>query len=75
MKKKILLIFENNLSFEFSDFKENKFKKIYIISNRNENRSIKLSEKVLKFKATLLMKDQEQRLKDKSIDCEVIDIK
>ena len=73
LKEKNLLIFENNLSFEITDFKENRFKKIYIISNRNENRSIKLSEKLLKFKS-LLMKDQEQRLKDKSIDCEVVDV-
>ena len=42
-----LLIFENNLSFETTDFQNNKFKKIYIISNKNENRSIKLSEKVI----------------------------
>jgi hypothetical protein len=68
-----LLVFENNLSFEISDFKENKFEKIYIISNKNENRSIKLSEKVVKFKS-LLIEDQEQRLKAKSIDFEVIDI-
>ena len=73
LEEKNLLIFENNLSFEITDFKENRFKKIYIISNRNENRSIKLSEKLLKFKS-LLMKDQEQRLKDKSIDCEVVDV-
>ena len=71
--EKNLLVFENNLSFEISDFKENKFKKIYIISNKNENRSIKLSEKVVKFKS-LLIEDQEQRLKAKSINCEVIDI-
>ena len=68
-----LLIFENNLSFEITDFKENNFKKIYLISNKNENRSIKLSEKLVKFKS-LLMEDQRQRLKDKSIDCEIIDI-
>ena len=68
-----LLIFENNLSFETTDFQNNKFKKIYIISNNNENRSIKLSEKVLKFKS-LLIKDQEQRLKNDSIDCEIIGI-
>ena len=68
-----LLIFENNLSFEITDFQNNKFKKIYIISNNNENRSIKLSEKVLKFKS-LLIKDQEQRLKNDSIDCEIIGI-
>ncbi|MDA7557347.1 DNA photolyase [Candidatus Pelagibacter sp.] len=73
IEEKNLLIFENNLSFEITEFKENKFKKIYIISNKNENRSIKLSEKLVKFKS-LLMDDQRQRLKDKSIDCEVIDI-
>ena len=73
IEEKNLLIFENNLSFEITDFKENKFKKIYIVSNKNENRSIKLSEKLLKFKS-LLIDDQRQRLKDKSIDCEVIDI-
>ena len=73
IEEKNLLIFENNLSFEITDFKENKFKKIYIVSNKNENRSIKLSEKLVKFKS-LLMDDQRQRLKDKSIDCEVIDI-
>ncbi len=68
-----LLIFENSLSFENSDFQETKFKKIFIILNKNENRSIKLSEKVIKFKS-ILIDDQKQRLKDKSIDCEVIDI-
>ncbi len=68
-----LLIFENNLSFETSDFQNIKFKKIYIISNKNENRSIKLSEKVIKFKS-LLIDDQKQRLEDKFIDCDVIDI-
>ena len=73
LEEKNLLIFENNLSFEITDFQENNFKKIYIISNKNENRSIKLCEKLVKFKS-LLMKDQEQRLKDKSIDSEVIDI-
>ncbi len=73
LEEKNLLIFENNLSFEITDFKENKFKKIYIISNRNENRSIKLSEKLVKFKS-LLMEDQKQRLKNKSIDCEIINM-
>ena len=73
IEEKNLLIFENNLSFETTDFKENKFEKIYIVSNKNEHRSIKLSEKLVKFKS-LLMDDQSQRLKDKSIDCEVIDI-
>ena len=73
IEDKNLLIFENNLSFETTDFQDNKFKKIYIISNKNENRSIKLSEKVLKFKS-LLVNDQEKRLKDNSIDCEIINI-
>ena len=68
-----LFIFENCLSFETTDFQNHKFKKIYIISNKNENRSIKLSEKVIKFKA-LLVDDQKQRLENNSITCEVVDI-
>ena len=73
VEDKNLLIFENNLSFEITDFKDKKFKKIYIVSNSNENRSIKLSEKLMKFKS-LLINDQEQRLKNKSIDCQIINI-
>ncbi len=73
IENKNLLIFDNNLSFEISDFQNNKFKKIYLISNKDENRSIKLSEKVVKFKS-LLIEDQKQRLKAKSIDCEIINI-
>ena len=49
IEEKNLLIFENNLSFETTDFTKNNFKKIYIVSNQNKNRSIKLSEKLLKF--------------------------
>ena len=67
-----LLIFENNMTFEFSDFKEHKFKKILLVLN-NTNRAIKLSEKVLKFKADLL-RDQKIRLEEKSINCEIINI-
>ena len=44
-----------------------------MISNKNEHKSIKLSEKLVKFKSHL-MEDQRQRLKDKSIDCELVDI-
>ena len=73
LKEKNLLIFDNNLSFEITDFKETIFKKIFIISNKNENRSIKLCEKLVKFKS-LLIEDQKQQLEDKSINCEVIDI-
>ena len=73
IENKNLLIFENNLSFETTDFQNNKFEKIYIISNKNENRSIKLSEKVIKFKSLLIM-DQKQRLENNSINCEIVDI-
>ena len=69
---KNLLIFENNMAFEFSDFKEHKFKKILLVSN-DTNRTIKLSEKVLKFKANLL-NDQKIRLEEKSINCETINV-
>ncbi len=68
-----LIIFENNLSFEFSDFKDHKFKKIYLVNNKNDNRNIKLSEKTVKFK-TNLIQDQKRRLDEKSMDCEIIDI-
>ena len=70
---KNLLIFENNLSFEITDFKDQNFKKIYLVYNNNEYRSIKLSEKLTKFKSQLT-EDQEQRLKDQSIDCQIINI-
>ncbi len=73
IKEKNLITFENNLSFEITDFNKNFFKKIYIVSNKNENRSIKLSERLVKFKS-LLVEDQKQRLKDKKIDSEVINI-
>ena len=72
LEDQTLLIFENNMTFEFSDFKEHKFKKILLVSN-DSNRSIELSEKVLKFKANLL-NDQKIRLDEKSINCEIINI-
>ncbi|MDA7475862.1 DNA photolyase [Candidatus Pelagibacter ubique] len=72
LEDKTLLIFENNMTFELSDFKEHKFKKILLVSN-NTYRTIKLSEKVLKFKANLL-EDHKIRLKQKSINCETINI-
>jgi hypothetical protein len=72
LEDQTLLIFENNMAFEFSDFKEHKFKKILLVLN-NTNRAIKLSEKVLKFKADLL-RDQKIRLEEKSINCEIINI-
>ncbi|WP_415299895.1 FAD-binding domain-containing protein [Candidatus Pelagibacter sp. Uisw_134_02] len=72
LEDQTLLIFENNMTFEFSDFKEHKFKKILLVLN-DTNRTIKLSEKVLKFKANLL-EDQKTRLEEKSINCETINI-
>ncbi len=72
LKDQTLLIFENNMTFEFSDFKGHKFKKILLVSNET-NRTIKLSEKVLKFKANLL-EDQKIRLEEKLINCETIKI-
>ena len=73
LEDKILLVFDNNLSLEFSDFNNHKFKKILIISNNNENRKIQLSENTLNFK-NLLINDQSNRLKEKSITVEVIKI-
>ncbi len=70
---KNLLIFENNLSFESTNFYNQKFQKIILVSNKNENRSIKLNEKVLKFKSQLI-EDQKKRLEKKSINCEIMDI-
>jgi deoxyribodipyrimidine photo-lyase len=72
-EEKNLLIFESNLSFEISDFKDQKFKKIFLISNKNENRTIELSEKLMKFKSQLI-EDQKKRLEEKSIDTEIIDL-
>ena len=72
LENQTLLIFENNMTFEFSDFKEQKFKKILLVTNET-NRVIELSKKVLKFKANLL-EDQKIRLKEKSINCETINI-
>ena len=73
LEEKNLLIFENNLSFEISDFKDQKFKKIFLISNKNENRTIELSEKLMKFKSQLI-EDQKKRLEEKSIDTEIINL-
>ncbi len=73
LKEKNLLIFENNLSFEIGDFKDQKFKKVFLISNKNENRTIELSEKLVKFKSQLI-EDQKKRLEEKSINTEIIDL-
>jgi deoxyribodipyrimidine photo-lyase len=73
LEDKMLLVFDNNLSMEFTDFKGHNFKKILIISNTNETRQIQLSENTLNFK-TLSINDQLNRLKEKSITAEIIKI-
>ena len=70
---KKLLVFDNNLSFETTEFAKKNFKKIFLVLNGYETRKIKLSEKVLNFKK-FLIHDQEIRLKQKSISCEIINI-
>ena len=73
IEEKNLLVFENNLTFEITDFAIQKFKKILLINNKNENRNIKPSDNVVNFKASLI-EEQKKRLEEKSINCEIIDI-
>ena len=73
IEEKNLLVFENNLAFEITDFAIQKFKKILLIENKNESRNIKLSENVVSFKGNLI-EEQKKRLEEKSINCEIIDI-
>ncbi len=70
---KDLLIFDNNISFEQSDFYPQSFKTIYFIINGNMTRKIKLNEKVLNFKKSLI-NNQVENLKNKSLNCKIIDI-
>ena len=67
-----LLIFDNQLCFEESDFKNYKFKKIILIKNTNLTRSIELDECLVKFKSDLIA-DQQTRLQDK-FEVEIRDI-
>ena len=69
-----LLIFENHLSFEKSDFKDHSVKNLYFVFNENETRQIKLDEKVIDFKKSLIT-DQIENLKNKSLNCKMINIK
>ena len=70
---KDLLIFENNLSFEQSNFNDQLFKNIYFVFNGNETRQIKLDEKVLNFKKSLI-NNQIEDLKKKSLNCKMINV-
>ena len=69
-----LIVFENNLSIECSDFKELNFKNIYLVKKNNDTREIKLDEKVLKFKEDLIS-DQKIRLENQSSKIEIINVK
>ena len=69
---KILIIFDNNLSFEASDFNKFKFQKIFLVNNEKK-RKILLNSNVIKLK-NFFLNDQLERLKEKSINCEIIDI-
>ena len=72
-KDKTLIIFENNLSFETSDFIEFKFDKIILAVNSNEFRQVKLSDNVIKFKSELI-NDQLERIESLSINCEIVSV-
>lgn len=72
-EQKTLIIFDNNLSFESSNFTDTQFKKIILIKQNNEKREIKLSENVVEFKE-LLNEDQKKRLEQKNIECQILDI-
>jgi len=69
-----LIVFENSLSIECSDFKELDFKNIYLVKKNNDTREIKLDEKVLKFKEDLIS-DQKIRLENQSNKIEIINVK
>ena len=69
-----LIVFENSLSIECSDFKELDFKNIYLVKKNNDTREIKLDEKVLKFKEDLIS-DQKIRLENQSSKIEIINVK
>ena len=68
----ILLIFDNQLCFEESDFENCKFKKIKLIKNTNSTRSIELDEHLIEFKSDLIT-DQQYRIQDK-FEVEIKDI-
>jgi len=70
-ENKILLIFDNNLSFENSEYSKKKFKEILIINNNS--RKIRLSKNVFEFKNQLIQ-DQYNRLKQNSTNCSIVDI-
>ena len=67
------MIFDNNISFEQSDFNNQSFKNIYFVFKGNDTRQIQLDEKVLSFKKSLI-NNQIENLKNKSFNCKIINI-
>jgi len=72
IENKKIIIFENSLSIELNNNFTEKFKKIFIV--KNNSKRIELSKNVIDFKNNLI-EDQINRLNQKSILCELIDIK
>ena len=70
---KEIIVFDNYLSVEEDKLCNLNLRKVYLIENDNTRRIIKLDEEVVKFKKDLL-KDQANRLQDKNINCEIIQI-
>ncbi|MDA9605170.1 DNA photolyase [Alphaproteobacteria bacterium] len=70
---KEIIVFDNYLSVEEDKLCNLNLRKVYLIENDNTHRIIKLDENVVKFKKDLI-KDQANRLQDKNINCEIIQI-
>tara|TARA_B100001540_G_scaffold305016_1_gene315406 strand:- start:395 stop:1540 length:1146 start_codon:yes stop_codon:yes gene_type:complete len=73
-KDQPLLVFDNNISFEKTDFCNISFKNIYFVINNNDTRKIKLDDRTLNFKKSLI-KNQVESFKNKSLNYKFIDIK
>ena len=70
---KEIIVFDNYLAVEEDNLCNLNLRKVYLVENNNTHRIIKLDEDVVKFKKELLI-DQANRLKDKNIDYEIIQI-
>ena len=68
-----IIVFDNYLAVEEDNLCNLNLRKVYLVENNNNHRIIKLDEDVVKFKKELLI-DQANRLKDKNIDYEIIQI-
>ena len=68
-----IIVFDNYLAVEEDNLCNLNLRKVYLVENNNTHRIIKLDEDVVKFKKELLI-DQANRLQDKNINCEIIQI-